>query len=184
MGERADEMRDPVSNRRIDDPASPQEPVPSIESTEQQDPDEIRHEIERTRAEMGETIDAIQDRLSPERLREKVRENTIGRAQEMAESATGYFRAVRSDLVEGDQPASEVARQELERGRVRIQEIQEENPRLLPGLGLGLLALVLLVVLMRRRGSAGSDEAEAQVFVTRVYKGPWGNIVHVRQERK
>jgi hypothetical protein len=183
MGERADEMRDPVTNRRIDDPASPQEPVPSIESTEQKDPDEIRREIERTRAEMGETIDAIQERLSPDRLRETVRQQTIGRAQEMAETATEYFRAVRSDLVEGDQPASEVARQQLERGRVRIQEIQEENPRLLPGLGLGLLVLVLFV-LMRRRGSGASDEAEAQVFVTRVYKGPWGNIVHVRPERK
>ena len=44
-----------------------------------------RVEIERTRADMGETVDAIQERLSPENLKEqakdRVREATVGRAQ-------------------------------------------------------------------------------------------------------
>ena len=44
-----------------------------------------RAEIERTRADMSETVDAIQERLSPENLKEqakdRVKEATVGRAQ-------------------------------------------------------------------------------------------------------
>ena len=49
---------------------------------------EIRDDIEDTRARMGTTIDAIQDKLNPRRLmdqaKETARDATIGRAQEMA----------------------------------------------------------------------------------------------------
>ena len=51
-------------------------------------PQQIRHDIEQTRAGMSETIDVIQERLNPQRLRAQartaVREATIGRAQHMA----------------------------------------------------------------------------------------------------
>jgi hypothetical protein len=50
-------------------------------SSESSDADDIRAQIEETRAEMSETIDAIQDRLSPGRLvtsaKETVREGTL-----------------------------------------------------------------------------------------------------------
>jgi hypothetical protein len=49
---------------------------------------EIRTQIERTRAELGQTIDAIQDRLSPRRVmhetKEKIADATIGRAKRLA----------------------------------------------------------------------------------------------------
>ena len=45
-----------------------------------------RVEIERTRADMSETVDAIQDRLSPQNLKEqakdRVKEATVARARE------------------------------------------------------------------------------------------------------
>ena len=45
---------------------------------------EIRSQIERTRAELGHTIDAIQDRLSPRRVmhdaKETISDATLGRA--------------------------------------------------------------------------------------------------------
>lgn len=51
-------------------------------------PQQIRSDIEHTRADMTQTIDVIQERLDPQRLRdqarEAVREATIGRAQHMA----------------------------------------------------------------------------------------------------
>src|SRR6185503_7888756 len=59
-----------------------------------QDPDqvdtaEIRSRIERTRVELGHTIDAIQDRLSPRRVmhdaKETISDATIGRVQRFAE---------------------------------------------------------------------------------------------------
>lgn len=57
------------------------------------EPEEIRAEIEDTRAAMGETIDEIQERMSPENIkeqaRERVRDATIGRAEHVGESAKG-----------------------------------------------------------------------------------------------
>jgi gas vesicle protein len=65
-------------------------------AAEGDDPERIRRQIERTRADMSETIDAIQDRLNPERVadqvKEQVREATIGRAEHMVSEATGTMR--------------------------------------------------------------------------------------------
>jgi ElaB/YqjD/DUF883 family membrane-anchored ribosome-binding protein len=56
-----------------------------------------RVEIERTRADMSETVDAIQDRLSPESLKEqakdRVKEATVGRAQEAGSGIVGTIRS-------------------------------------------------------------------------------------------
>ena len=56
-----------------------------------------RMEIERTRADMGETVDAIQQRLSPENLKEqakdRVREATVGKAQGAGSSIVETIRA-------------------------------------------------------------------------------------------
>jgi len=69
---------------------------------------DIRSQIERTRAEMSETIDAIHARLSPARLladaTESVKEATIGRAKRLAPSADGIGDGARTldvqDLVD------------------------------------------------------------------------------------
>lgn len=57
-----------------------------------------RAEIERTRADMSETVDAIQGRLSPENLKEqakdRVREATVGRAQE---AGSGVVETIRQN---------------------------------------------------------------------------------------
>lgn len=56
------------------------------------DPEVIRNQIENTRADMTQTIDAIQDRLNPEHLKEHakeaVREATVGRAEEAVSNVT------------------------------------------------------------------------------------------------
>lgn len=56
---------------------------------------EIRTEIERTRADMGETIDEIQERLRPSnvvsRATESVREATVGKVREFAQDAQDAF---------------------------------------------------------------------------------------------
>ena len=53
---------------------------------------EIRSRIERTRVELGHTIDAIQDRLSPRRVmhdaKETISDATIGRAKRLAHRMT------------------------------------------------------------------------------------------------
>ena len=60
------------------------------------DPDQIRDDIEDTRTHMSQTIDEIQDRLSPQRLvnqaKDTVREATIGRAEQVVSDATDTAR--------------------------------------------------------------------------------------------
>src|SRR5687768_11076967 len=56
------------------------------------DPVKIQEDIEHTRAEMSETIDAIQGKLSPDVLKaqakEKVKDATIGKVQTKVSNAT------------------------------------------------------------------------------------------------
>jgi hypothetical protein len=59
-------------------------------------PTEIRAQIEHTRAEMSQTIDAIQARLSPSRVvaeaKETVKDATVGRVKRLARGTRGAFR--------------------------------------------------------------------------------------------
>lgn len=68
------------------------------------DPRAIEARIERTRMEMAETVDEIQERLSPDRLKleaqQMVREATIGKMEEMADMARYKVRTWRSDVVD------------------------------------------------------------------------------------
>jgi ElaB/YqjD/DUF883 family membrane-anchored ribosome-binding protein len=63
-----------------------------------------RARIEQTRSEMGETIDAIKEKLNPQTLaqqaKETVREATIGRAQEAASSAVDTAKEAVSGAVD------------------------------------------------------------------------------------
>jgi ElaB/YqjD/DUF883 family membrane-anchored ribosome-binding protein len=122
MGKRPDEVRrDPLGESRretdpLADPAAvpegastPVGPDPALggsvgggavideEETNRVEIERTRTEIERTRADMSETVDAIQERLSPENLKEeakdRVKEATVGRAQEAGSGIVGTIRA-------------------------------------------------------------------------------------------
>ena len=60
--------------------------------------DDIRSQIEQTRAEMGDTIDAIQTRLSPARAladaKDSVTEATVGRLKRLAHGTPGSGRSL------------------------------------------------------------------------------------------
>jgi ElaB/YqjD/DUF883 family membrane-anchored ribosome-binding protein len=66
--------------------------------------DAIRSDIEDTRANMSSTIDAIQDKLSPQRLTEQakgaVRDATVGRVQDMASNVTDTARETGATLMD------------------------------------------------------------------------------------
>jgi NAD(P)-dependent dehydrogenase (short-subunit alcohol dehydrogenase family) len=72
--------------------------TPHDTHSDSNDPSEIRSDIEETRAEMSETIDAIQSKLDPQRVKERVadtvREATVGRAQYYAEQARAKIEEV------------------------------------------------------------------------------------------
>src|SRR6476660_1165345 len=66
--------------------------------------DAVRSDIEDTRANMSSTLDAIQEKLSPQRLTEQakdaVRDATVGRVQDMASNITDTARDTGSTLMD------------------------------------------------------------------------------------
>ncbi len=72
--------------------------------TNEKGPEEIRADIARTRAEMGETISSIKEKLSPEhfkeQIREKVIESTTVRAKKIAHVTGEKAREVGSTILE------------------------------------------------------------------------------------
>jgi hypothetical protein len=97
----------------------------------------IRTEIERTRVELGHTIDEIQERLSPRRVmneaKETISDATIGRAKRLAHRMSEAVHA------NGSSPVSTV----LEQAR--------RNPALTKLVGVAAGALILAVVARSRR---------------------------------
>jgi len=100
-------------NRHYDTSASNAAGADEIEHTD--DTAEIRAEIEETRVEMSGTIEAIQDRLSPQHLKEQVkdqvreqfqdvkatvREATIGKAEDMVRNVGDTLDEARYGLME------------------------------------------------------------------------------------
>jgi hypothetical protein len=104
-------------------------------------PEEIRVEIEQTRVELSETIDAIQERLSPEHLKEQatsaVREATVGKAEQAVSGATDTAKGVGATMLETIK--------------------QNPLPAALAGIGLGWLVLK-----SRSGGSGGQSSGQLQ----------------------
>jgi len=69
------------------------------EAQQQRDPDTIQREIERTRAELADTIDAIADRVSPRRAASRG-------ASAVKTSVSGLFGSNGASSVNGSGPAS------------------------------------------------------------------------------
>jgi len=101
---------------------------------DQASPEEIRADIERTRADMSETIDAIQERLSPQTLKEEAKEQVREQFQEVKETVREATIGKAEDMVRS---AGDTATQ----ARYTIVETVKQNPipAALVGLGLGWL---------------------------------------------
>src|SRR5690348_9375713 len=108
MGETTDEVR---YNNLPDDSTFEQDT--NIEETDETAA--IRSNIDQTRAEMSDTIEAIQERLSPQTLKEQmkdqvreqfeeaktvVRDATIGKAEEMVRNAGDTVNEARYTVME------------------------------------------------------------------------------------
>ena len=109
MGERSDEL----SRYDLSDDLPLDQGAEATEATE--DTAEIRAGIEQTRSDMSETIEAIQERLAPQHIKEQVKEQvreqfeeakstvrdaTIGKAEEMVRNAGDTINEARYGLME------------------------------------------------------------------------------------
>jgi ElaB/YqjD/DUF883 family membrane-anchored ribosome-binding protein len=72
------------------------------QTNREQDPAELRADIETTRAEMTQTLNAIQERLNPQRIKQQatdsVRAATVGRVENMADDAKWKVKGVGEDV--------------------------------------------------------------------------------------
>ena len=123
MGETAGEM-----SRRGHDGEGGQDRAPASVSAQgaEEGPAEIRAAIEQTRAEMSETVNAIQAQLSPEHLKEEVkeraREATVGRAEAAVNRAREKASRVREAATA---TAEQVASQARDRAQAMVQRAPE-----------------------------------------------------------
>ncbi len=118
--------------------------------------EEIRAEIEQTRVELSGTIDAIQERLSPDNLKEqakdRLRETAVAKAQDAraaAEQKAQQAREVAVERVEAVRPVVEqkvqqarsTVEQKLRGSGTRAVESIKQNPKPFALAGIGLAAL-------------------------------------------
>jgi hypothetical protein len=98
----------------------------------------IREEIEGTRAEMSETIDAIQERLSPDRVVEQVKEQVRESVQQIAHDARASIREATVGRVE--HMVTEAREKAEDVGYGLIDRIKENPvPAAIAGFGLAWL---------------------------------------------
>ncbi len=111
-------------------------------------PEEIRAEIEQTRAELAETVDALRERLSPDHLKRQIfgtiRNATLGRVRNIMETSTERAKELGSIVAETAQ-----------RNPVTKTILDNPLPAVLAGIGIAWL-------IWRKTGkSAGRGEAWA-----------------------
>ena len=177
MGQRADQLGrfDRAGDRDDDVREAELAAVPATGGGDEdatQQTEEIRAEIEQTRAEMSQTIDAIQDRLRPERLMDEAKEQVTERVQEGVEQAKEAVRDATIGRVEdmvrnvGD-TASDT--------RYTIVETVRANPlpAALAAIGLGWLFMNRRSAPARRR----EYDRDYRDYDRREYRGSGGYTV-------
>jgi hypothetical protein len=103
MGKGADEMsrKDEYDARPLDrDALLDDAPDASGDAEPEQQVMEIRENIEQTRAQMSETIDELQERLSPSHLKEQVKEQVIEQYEQVKETVREATIGKVEDMVE------------------------------------------------------------------------------------
>jgi hypothetical protein len=100
---------------------------PDTRDESSDDPEEIRREIERTQGELGGTIDAIQEKLSPGALLEDARgpveetsEHIVGKVQQAVQESVDHL------LAQAREPAEEIGDHLIARATSAAEEAAEQ----------------------------------------------------------
>ena len=126
-------------------------------STGNETSDQLRQEIEETRAELTETIDALQDKLDPNRIKDRAIESTVGRVQEFAHTASEKIGPVAEKAVEAAKKLSEAATPAKAKAKEKFPALIEtarNNPAIMAGVG---VAAFVIGWAIRRRGRASAS---------------------------
>ena len=138
------------------------------------DPAVLREQIERTREDMSQTINELQERLSPQHLaqqaRDTVREATVGRVQQLVGSA--------SDT------ASQVARRAQEAAGPMVEQVRERPmPIALAGVGAGLAWWLMRRASSRQTWSRDDmNDWDDDTMSTRDYRRDYGSASYGNEQ--
>lgn len=127
---------------------------PTVEPADRS-PEEIRRDIEATRADMGGTLTEIEDRVSPARIRERQTQRVRGRWNSMQEAVMGPLDQHRASSSEQDRGAE--ARDRLSNAPGEARSRTQGNP-LAAGViafGAGLLAAAVIPSTEREQQAVG-----------------------------
>lgn len=105
------------------------------------DPDAIAREIEQTRAELAETIDAIAERISPKRAASRGAQAVKAQVSSARGKVSGETPAASPSGVDGDPAAASGGSSDAERSLASIG----------PKVAVAGVVLVIVVFLLRRR---------------------------------
>lgn len=93
-------------------------------NTDHESASEIREDIEDTRERLSATIDAIQDKLNPEKIKaevaENVREATIGKAKEIVHALTDKAHELQEKVAEAAAPVIESVQTNIEHVQAKL----------------------------------------------------------------
>lgn len=124
-----------------------------------QDVGEIRVQIEQTRAEMGETIDAIKEKLNPEHLtqqaRERIQDATVGRAQAAASAIRDTMAAQAEEAAGRAQAAVDSAAQAAREAGSMLGQFLRANGLVAALAGAGVACLWIRAWLNSRASACG-----------------------------
>jgi ElaB/YqjD/DUF883 family membrane-anchored ribosome-binding protein len=116
---------------------------------------EIREQIERTREDMGRTIDELQERLSPEHVMQQAKDTlhdaTVGRVKQMVNTASETARETAAEMAERAQGTAH-----------SVADEARAHPVSAVLLGAGAAWLLSSTSLFRRHPDRWSDDAEAR----------------------
>ena len=136
-----------------------------MSATERPDPEQLRQDIARTRAEMGRTVDEIEDRVSPSRIRERQANRIRGRWERARTTVMGEPGP--SGTRERVGGMADQASESVQRAPERVEDMTRGNP-LAAGMiafGLGALAGSLLPSSEAERSIAGELREEFETPV-------------------
>lgn len=117
----------------------------STHAPEPTEPDEIRRDIEQTREQLSETVDALAARLDVKsRANEKVRE--------LRQTAAQRAQEARSQAVSGVHQARTRATGGVDGARTWAQQTWGERPQAVVASASAVVAAIVVVLVARRRG--------------------------------
>lgn len=138
----------------------------SQEATTQtaQDPEQVRRDIARTRADMDRTLAALEDRVSPTRIRQRQTRKVRGRVLRAKNAVmgaapdTGSLRGRASEMADGPGGALSGAGDTLQQTPQKVEEATRGNPLAAGLIAMGAGALIGSLVPASRPEEQLADE--------------------------